>query len=102
VQIGGPTPSLQLNAQGTFVATNKNKPKYRDVTNSISTIWSANGTALTVPNPGATPQGEYIGTAAGCDCVSVTAGGGAVTSQTVTVEVGSPVPACTPCPTPAP
>jgi len=93
---------LQFNAQGSFVSTNKNKPKYGDVTNSISTNWLANGSALTVPDPGGTPKGEYIGTAVGCDCVSVNASGGAVTSQTVTVQVGNPIPACTPCPTPAP
>lgn len=82
---------LQLNAQGTFVAVNKNKPKYHDVTNNTNTLWLDLNGNLTYGSNGA-----WVGTNPGCDCVAVSSGG--VQSQTISVAVATPIAACTPCP----
>lgn len=101
---GGTPVLLQLNAQGTFVTGNKSKPKYQDITNHNSTDWLLYGAGLINPHPGATPYGEYITNGTGCACISVTAGGGAIASQKITVgipDAGScPSYCATPTPTP--
>ncbi|MGH8011809.1 MAG: hypothetical protein ACREQ4_04835 [Candidatus Binataceae bacterium] len=79
-----------FNAQGTFSVVNKKQLRYRDET--ASGLWFS-----TPPNIVAYQQnGLFQGITPGCACISVAAGG--FTSQNVSIQVGAPVPACTPCP----
>jgi hypothetical protein len=88
-----PNNAINFNAQGQFIAGNKKKPSFHDVTNDASTLWfTLNGDLHYAGN------GQWQGIAAGCDCVSATAGG-LQSANTVSVAVGG-ASGCTPCPTP--
>jgi hypothetical protein len=89
VMIGG---VIQFNAQGTYVAGNKKKPKFRDITNNASTSWLDQPANIVQYNS----NGQYQAVANGCACVQVSVAG--ILSQSVSVTVGTPSPACTPCP----
>lgn len=87
----GATP-VGFNAQGTFVSGSAKNPKFRDITNKSSTAWFDQPPNL-VQNLG---NGQFQGIAQGCTCIQV--GVAAIFSQSVSLTVGSPSPACTPCP----
>lgn len=89
VIVGG---AVQFNAQGTFVKGNAKKPKFRDITNGASTSWWDQPSGIVQYNS----NGQYQAVAPGCTCAQVSVAG--ILSQSVSVTVGTPSPACTPCP----
>jgi hypothetical protein len=79
-----------FHAQGTFQRNNPKQATFRDVTNDASTEWFLQGDLTQVSN------GIYNAPSAnGCGCLAVKDGG--LTSETVQVTIGNPLPLCTPC-----
>src|SRR2546428_14121903 len=84
--------TMQLNAQGTFVRSNVKNPKkfiFRDITNAASSGWWDQPANIVKYNG----NGQYLAITPGCTCVQVTVAG--ILSQSVSVTVGTPCPACT-------
>ena len=88
--VASPGP-FYFRAQGTFARANPNQATFGDVSNDNSTDWFFNGDLTQISN------GIYNAPSPnGCACLTVKDGG--ITSEPVQVTIGSPVPACTPCP----
>ncbi len=97
--VGAPGDSIPFNAQGVLV---KGKDTtYADITNAVSTLWTANNNpaggppVLEAPSTG--DGGVYTGLNQGCACIMVSSGG--IRAQPVTVSVTTPAAGCPPCPT---
>jgi hypothetical protein len=88
--------TIYLHAQGTFAKRGKGRKhlKFEDVSDDSTTVWSFSGLIQATPGVYIAPSSDE------CACVRATAASGKLSSQTVEITVGHPMPACTPtfCP----
>jgi hypothetical protein len=99
VATASPGNVINFNAQGTFIIGNNHKAAtFHDISGASSTNWNSFPQSMNFPGQVSSQgDGEYVGIAAGCTCIAVTAGG--LSSQSVMVAVAVPLVSClTPCP----